>query len=275
MKIAWFSAGITSAVSTKLSLELYEDVEIYYIHIGSAHKDNERFIRECEKWYGQKINVITNSKGYEDQFDVIQKTRYINGPSGARCTLELKKNVRYELQDKLKPENQIFGFEYSKGEINRAIRLKEQHPDTNPLFPLIEKKLTKEECHGLMHIAGIKAPEMYKLGYNNNNCIGCVKGKKGYWNKIRQDFPEHFDKMAELEREIGNACIKEDLPKDKWIQREDGTFKKSKPIFLDELNPTEGILNPIVPDCGMFCQLEFTQFMDKRVDAIYEGRELL
>ena len=50
---------------------------------------------------------------------------------------------------------------------------------------------------------------MYKLGYNNNNCIGCVKGGIGYWNKIRVDFPAEFDRMAELERKIGHAVLKE------------------------------------------------------------------
>ena len=43
---------------------------------------------------------------------------------------------------------------------------------------------------------------MYKLGYNNNNCIGCVKGGQAYWNKIRIDFPETFNKMAKLENLI-------------------------------------------------------------------------
>lgn len=35
---------------------------------------------------------------------------------------------------------------------------------------------------------------MYDLGYANNNCIGCVKGGIGYWNKIRIDFPEESDR---------------------------------------------------------------------------------
>jgi hypothetical protein len=51
--------------------------------------------------------------------------------------------------------------------------------------------------------AGIEIPAMYKMGYNNNNCIGCVKGGMGYWNKIRKDFPEVFNRMAVIEREVG------------------------------------------------------------------------
>ncbi len=38
----------------------------------------------------------------------------------------------------------MWGFEYTKKEINRAIRHGQQYPDTNPLFPLIEKGLDKK-----------------------------------------------------------------------------------------------------------------------------------
>lgn len=261
MKLAWFSAGITSAVACKLAVDLYEDVELYYIHIGSAHKDNKRFISDCEQWIGKRINVVANLKGYRDQFDVIAHTKYVNGASGARCTLELKKKVRQQVEDDLQPESQVFGFEYSRKEINRAIRFKDQHPHTNPLFPLIESKLTKNACAGILLSAGIALPVMYKLGYNNNNCIGCVKGKKGYWNKIREDFPHHFERMAKLEREVGATCIKEDLP-----------AGGSKRVYLDELNPREGYTpKPVVPDCGIFCQVEFAHIMDKRVEAVMAG----
>lgn len=61
---------------------------------------------------------------------------------------------------------------------------------------------------------------MYDLGYHNNNCVGCVKGGMGYWNRIRIDFPEVFRKMAELEREIGHSCI--------------------NGVYLDELAPGRG-----------------------------------
>ena len=50
--VGWWSAGITSAVACKIALEMYENVRLYYIKIGTAHKDNERFMADCEKWYG-------------------------------------------------------------------------------------------------------------------------------------------------------------------------------------------------------------------------------
>jgi hypothetical protein len=237
--IAWFSCGATSAVACKLAIDKYgeDNVRIIYFKIDSAHEDNDRFIKDCENWYGKEIEIFRSRK-YLDQFDVIKKTKYVNGAKGARCTLELKRKVRQEVQEIIEYENQIFGFEHNKKEIIRANRLLEQNPETKALFPLIEARLTKENCLGLLIKAGIELPVMYKLGYPNNNCIGCVKGGIGYWNKIRIDFPKHFERMAKLEREVGRSCLKDDNGR----------------IFLDELDEARGRKQEIlVPDCGFFC----------------------
>lgn len=58
MTIAWFSCGATSAVACKIALSLYEDVQIYYIETGSGHKDNVRFLSECEPCIRLIINII-------------------------------------------------------------------------------------------------------------------------------------------------------------------------------------------------------------------------
>ena len=77
-------------------------------------------------------------------------------------------------------------------EKHRADRLYENMPEQDHAFPLIERKMSKEDAHAVLTASGIKRPLMYDLGYSNNNCVGCVKGGMGYWNKIRADFPEVF-----------------------------------------------------------------------------------
>ena len=103
-------------------------------------------------------------------------------------------------------------------------------------FPLIENNLSKEDAHGMAERLGLKRPVMYDMGYENNNCIGCVKGGMGYWNKIRRDFPEVFARRARQEREIGHSCI--------------------KGVFLDELLPDQGNMKQeVMEECGIFCEL--------------------
>ena len=100
MIIAWWSAGVTSAIATKLALDMYGkgNVMPIYFQIDSAHPDNLRFKQECEEWYGKDIVVERAPEKYKDQFDVILKDKYVNGPAGARCTLILKKRVRQKLE---------------------------------------------------------------------------------------------------------------------------------------------------------------------------------
>lgn len=234
--IAWFSCGATSAIATMIALRDFSNVIIYRIDTGSEHPDNERFMHDCEqKLFHQNVNVVKSTK-YDNVLSVIKKKRFINSPFGASCTYELKKKVRYEIEDNLGIwGGQIFGFDCS--EQKRASRFVEQYPKTKPLFPLIEHNLTKADCLAIIANHGIELPKMYRLGYNNNNCIGCVKGGRGYWNMIRKDFPEAFKSMACVERLIGHSCIKN--------------------CFLDELPPSSGRKPEIITECSIFCALEF------------------
>ena len=233
MKVVWFSAGATSAIACKLALQKYDDVEICYIETGSHHPDSMRFLQECEKWYGKKINILQSP--YKNVIDVIERVRFINSPNGASCTSRLKTQVRQKWEyENPEATTYIWGFEKGKKEENRAKRMVERYPEKNHLFPLIEANLTKEDCLELLQRQGIEIPEMYKLGYHNNNCVGCVKGGMGYWNKIRKDFPEVFKAMAETERKIGHSCLKE--------------------YFLDELPENAGRdEKEIMPSCSIFC----------------------
>lgn len=233
MIISWFSCGVTSAVATKLALRIYNDVRIIYIDTKSEHKDSLRFLHDCESWFNHKIEIVSSDK-YTGHFDVIQKKRFLNSPYGAPCTLELKKKVRWKIEDEVRNwDGQVFGFDVS--EIHRAVRFQEQYPLAKPIYPLIEHQLSKSDCLALMSKARIKLPIMYRLGFHNNNCVGCVKGGKGYWWKIKQCFPDIFDRMAKIERNLGRSCI--------------------KGCFLDELQPTN--LPPLVESCSLFCDPDF------------------
>lgn len=204
--VIWFSCGVTSAVASYLTVKKFKGVlpiEIYYCNTGSEHPDNKRFLLDVEKWIGHPIKVLLSE--YYDHFDVIRKTKVISIHHYAPCTLKLKKQQR----DKVEQfgDVQVFGFDID--EIKRAERFKEMNKDTFPYFPLIENNLSKADCKSIILEAGIELPYMYKLGFKHNNCVGCIKGKKGYWNKIKKHFPETFEKMAQIEEEIGHTVLKD------------------------------------------------------------------
>lgn len=237
--LVWFSCGAASAVAAKKTLWRYPDAEILYCDtLKYEHPDNRRFMDDVSKWLGKEIKILKSDK-YEDIYDVYDRTGWLVGPGGARCTTELKKNVRKAYQR----EGDVHVIGYTAEEQKRMDQIEESEWDVDFWWVLKEHKITKKDCYRILQDECIELPMMYKLGYNNNNCIGCVKGQQGYWNKIRVDFPEMFEKMAKQERKMNVAINK--------TYAGDG---KRKRVFLDELDPKagRGVKEPDI-DCGVMC----------------------
>jgi len=231
-QVAWFSAGVSSAIACFLQLKVNPNLEIFYIHVDNQHEDTMRFVKDCEIAFNKEIKILQSP--YRNIKNVIKQFRYINGVAGARCTQVLKKRVRKEWENDNSVQSYVWGFDCTKRELNRAERVKEYMPRYNHIFPLIQNNINKDQAHCMLKTLNIKRPKMYDLGYPNNNCVGCVKGGKGYWNKIRDDFPDTFKEMSKLEREIGASCI-------------NGTY-------LDSLDMRAGNkLKIILEECGEDC----------------------
>lgn len=242
--LSWFSCGAASAVAAKLASEKYPDdrLEVVYCDtLAYEHPDNRRFLRDVSEWIGREI-VLLRSERYADIYDVFNQTGYLVGVAGARCTTELKKNVRkkYQRADDL----HIFGF--TSDEARRIDDFVDSNPELYLEWVLRDNNITKRDCYRILREAGIEVPIMYRLGYRNNNCIGCVKGQAGYWNKIRRDFPDIFQKMSKQERKM-NVAI------NKTYKMVNGQRTRVR-VFLDELSPTAGRYKE-EPDieCGVLC----------------------
>lgn len=233
MIVSWFSAGVSSFIASYLEKGNID--KIIYTHIDDQHPDTTRFLKDCEKALGKEIEIMQST--YKSVNNVIRQFRFINSPYGAKCTDVLKKRVRKKWEHTHRNESLTYIWGYDVCERNRAERLQESMPQFEHKFPLIERQLTKEDCHGILRELGIKRPKIYDLGYKNNNCVGCVKGGMGYWNRIRVDFPEVFNERAKLERVIGASCI--------------------KGVYLDELEPTRGRYeDEIMEECNLICQIQ-------------------
>lgn len=230
--ISWFSCGAASAVATKLAIQADPNTIVVRCIVENEDDDNSRFADECAEWFGRPVLELRSEK-YKDCWQVWEERRFLNGPAGALCTVEMKKKVRQRFQEA--GDIQYFGF--TADEKERALRFQENNLEVNAKFPLIENSLTKRDCFMRIKARGIELPRMYRLGYNNANCIGCVKGGMGYWNKIRVTHPEVFNRMALLERDIGHSCI--------------------KGVFLDQLDTKRGRHEDVtLPECGLFCHGE-------------------
>ena len=235
--ISWFSCGAASALATHLARDKYKgrEFEAVYCRVREEHTDNIRFLEEYSEVFQLPIKIIGDEAHNCSIYEVFEKRKFIKGPTGAPCTMILKKDVRksYQRFDDI----QIFG--YTVEEENRADRFIDSNNDVDVDFILLDNNYTKKDCMDFVMDSGIAMPMMYQLGYNNNNCVGCVKGGMGYWNKIRVDFPEAFERMSNLERVLGHALNKD----------------KEGKVFLDELAPDRGNFKTDLPsDCGFTCE---------------------
>lgn len=236
VKVVWVSAGVSSFIAGYLAKDVDEWI---YIDIADQHPDSMRFIHDCEKVIGRPITVLS-SPYYQTVEDVCRSVRYVNGPSGAPCTRLLKKQVRKRWEEEHAGEQLTYVWGMDCNEKNRADRIVAGFPEIMHEFPLIKRNLTKDDAHGILRQLGIRRPVMYDMGYSNNNCIGCVKGGAGYWNRIRKDFPDVFRARAEMERDIGHSIL--------------------KGCFLDKLPDNKGNMNnEIMEECSILCQITLAE----------------
>lgn len=235
LKVCWVSAGVSSFMAGWLAGDVDEWI---YIDIDDQHKDSMRFIKDIEKAIGKNVEIL-RSEQYKTVEECVLSFGGFRNPynSFAPCTNWLKKRVRKKWESEHKDYDLTYVWGFDLKEKNRAERTIEANPQAKHEFPLIDKNLSKEEVHGLFERTfDFKRPLMYDLGYPNNNCIGCVKGGMGYWNRIRKDFPEVFEARSILERKVGYSILKD--------------------CYLDELDPNRGNMNTeIFPDCGIMCYL--------------------
>jgi 3'-phosphoadenosine 5'-phosphosulfate sulfotransferase (PAPS reductase)/FAD synthetase len=237
--VVWFSCGVASAVAAKLTVEKYKETHTVIVvnnPIKEEHEDNYRFLIDVQTWLGMPIYQATNTEiQTTSAVDVWEKRKYMAGVKGAPCTMLLKKQARYLFEKANDIDWHVLGFTVDeKDRHERFVKYERE----NVLPILIEAGLTKDDCFRMIEGAGIELPYIYKLGYPNANCIGCVKSTSPtYWNHVRKMHPEVFAARAELSRRIKCKLVR----------------LKGKRIYLDEL-PADAVGGKMIGyECGIFC----------------------
>lgn len=272
--IAWWSGGVTSAVTCKLCVDWYgkDNVRVIFIDTFNEDESTYDFKQQCQVWYGMPIETI-HSTEYSNIRDVWRKHLSLNVSTGAICSTVLKRLVREKWQKENKFSYQAFGFDID--EIKRAKGMKYNNPDVKPIFPLITELLTKKDCVKIIQkenslFTPLELPLTYKLGYLNNNCwrTGCVQGGIGYWGKIKKEYTDKFEAMAEIEHELTDlkgspVTILKDQSKGGGL-----VFLKPHPKYpnMKDISMMKG--RPVVPllECNGFCGADDIQPMKYQLE---------
>lgn len=254
--VAWFSGGVTSAVTCKLCIDKFgkDNVRIVFIDTHNEDKDTYRFMKDCEGWYDKKVETITN-KNYNSIEEVWYKYNSLNVAHGAVCSSELKCSAREQFQRNNSFDGQAFGFDIK--EKRRAIAMEKNFSSAKPFFPLIENNLSKQNYIKIILNTGINLPRTYYYGFHNNNCFrtGCVQGGIGYWQKMKREFPDKFEYMARIEHELTNrkgksVTMLRDQAKGRGL-----LFLKSHPDYpnIKDISMKKGREPKPLKECNGFC----------------------
>lgn len=235
--LVWFSRGAASAVAWMLTRRRDPDCIAVHCATAAEHPDSDRFEREWSARMNGSVTTLRSDE-YTNTWDVWERTRWLAGVNGARCTGELKVAPRLAFQ---RPDDvHVFGYTADGPDVKRAEWLRENFFELDIRTPLIDAGLTKQAVLAMVEDAGVRLPEMYRLGYHNNNCLPCVKATSpDYWALVRKTHPAEFERMAKLSRDLGVKLCR----------------INNERRFIDEIPDDWPTTNPIVPACDFLCQI--------------------
>lgn len=238
----WFSCGAASAVAAKMTLDKYASiarVRILNNPVVEEDADNRRFLLDVQAWLGVEIETVAARRyPLQSARDVWEQRSFMSGPKGAPCTIELKKRARQDWEAENRADWHVLGFTADEKTRHDRFVLTER---SNVLPVLIDQGVTKNDCYTILQDAGLTLPRVYRMGYPNANCIGCVKATSPtYWNHVRQQHPDVFQDRAEQSRRLGARLVRVD----------------NRRVFLDELDPAAKgrSMKSMDIDCGIFCE---------------------
>jgi len=238
----WFSCGAASAVAAKLTLDKYAStarIRILNNPVVEEDADNRRFLLDVQAWLGVEIETVAARRyPLQSARDVWEQRSFMSGPKGAPCTIELKKRARQDWEAENRADWHVLGFTADEKTRHDRFVLTER---SNVLPVLIDNGVTKNDCYAILQGAGLTLPRVYRMGYPNANCIGCVKATSPtYWNHVRQQHPDVFQDRAEQSRRLGARLVRVD----------------NRRVFLDELDPAAKgrSMKSMDIDCGIFCE---------------------
>lgn len=204
-----FSGGVTSAWCVGWALRNFPREEVVLLFHDTKEEDDDtyRFIAEMSAALGVSITERSDGRSVTElcyAHNMLPNnlapfcSRILKVEQGEKFIAELKRQGIDDI-------TMIYGF--SGNEPNRVQR-KTAMGWVNGYkcrFPLIEEKVTKQDCADWCQCAmGVAIPAMYEWS-DHANCPGCARGGKAYWLQVRRNRPKVFEQRKGLEAEFGHT----------------------------------------------------------------------
>jgi hypothetical protein len=211
--VVGFSGGVTSAWCAGWALRMFDrdDVTLLFHDTLEEDEDTYRFMREM----ADKLDKpVVNWSDGRSATQVFRDENAIANNRMAFCSRILKAEQRDSYFEGIRahgPVEIINVVGFSPRETARIQRawIRGQAAGYTVRFPLVEEGVTKQQtadwCAKTM---GVRLPRMYEWS-EHANCVGCVRGGKAYWLKVREHRPDVYEQRSALEREFGHTILKD------------------------------------------------------------------
>ncbi len=209
--IVAFSGGLASSVTAKIVADKYpKDTVLLYHATNTEPPDNDRFRYEVANYIGLPITEDSDGR---DIWQLFEDVKYLGNNRRDPCSRIMKRERSMKYAKNNQPCILYYGYTYGltpkKHEGDRAQRIFARYlvEGINTAFPLLEQKITKEECeHRVVNCWDIAKPQMYEWA-DHANCVPCIKGKKAYWGLINMFCRTAWVRAVEAERVHGHTIF--------------------------------------------------------------------
>lgn len=209
--IVGFSGGVSSAWCAGWALRSFPKQDVVFLFHDTKEEDPDtyRFIHEMAKALDHPLIERSDGRSVTEVFrdeDAIANNRM------AFCSriLKAKPRDRYFAELRANGETSIvnvLGFTAIEWQRVQRATVRASNDGYSTRFPLIEEKVSKQQCADWCLELGVKPSAMYRWS-EHANCVGCVRGGKAYWLAVAKNAPEAFEQRASLETEFGHTVLK-------------------------------------------------------------------
>ena len=150
-----------------------------------------------KEWRDGREQTLYGHIMREDRMGVQIPVRLSNGaPARRHCTVDYKIKVldKWQREHGASEDNPaIVGLGISVDEMQRMRT--SQEAERVIVYPLVEMRLTRGDCAGIIRAAGLPVPP-------KSSCWFCPYRTRTEWQRMRHEEPELFGKAIEMERSM-------------------------------------------------------------------------
>ena len=210
--IVQFSGGAGSWAAAMRVAERHgsDDLVLLCADTRSEHPDWREFVYASAALTGGDLVMFDQGV---DVWELAFQQKMIPNTRVDFCSRILKREpIRNWMDEHLDPADATVYIGFDWTEEHRLVRARPHWEPWSIDAPLMwEPMLDKDDVLRWLDEVDLPMPAAYRTGMPHNNCLGtgCVKGGQAYWRKLRDEFPEAYERSALNEEEFRRVSGKD------------------------------------------------------------------